>query len=79
MMKKRMTMSMGISQITMMIINTKMRTKKKMDTQIPLGHHRNTRMMMKTTMKMVVVGFMYQLLLLVLEAVPRPRNLKLLR
>ena len=79
MMKKRMTMSMGISQITMMIINTKMRTKKKMDTQIPLGHHRNTRMMMKTTMKMVVVGSMYQLLLLVLEAVPRPRNLKLLR
>jgi hypothetical protein len=78
-MKKRMTMSMGISQITMMIINTKMRTKKKMDTQIPLGHHRNTRMMMKTTTKMVVVGFMYQLLLLVLEAVPRPRNLKLLR
>ena len=78
MMKKRMTMSMGISQITMMIINTKMRTKKKMDTQIPLGHHRNTRMM-KTTMKMVVVGSMYQLLLLVLEAVPRPRNLKLLR
>lgn len=72
-------MSMGISQITMMIINTKMRTKKKMDTQIPLGHHRNTRMMRKTTMKMVVVGFMYQLLLLVLEAVPRPRNLKLLR
>ena len=79
MMKKRMTMSMGISQITMMIINMKMRTKKKMDMQIPLGHHRNTRMMMKTTMKMVVVGFMYQLLLLVLEAVPRPRNLKLLR